>query len=181
MIGIKKKNKEMKEIVEKREISNGEKRFQREQQELEDISNAVPQAKLIRDKNKENIMDFKIEFTPDENSYWYTGKYEFIFHVPDDYPYSSPKVHCSTKIYHPNIDYDGNVCLNILKEDWKPTLTVSNWIAGVNTMFYEPNPEDPLNPEVAKILRENESQFKENVKKTLKGGRVFGQDFPYFK
>lgn len=180
MIGLKKKKQQMQEIVEDKHVSTGELRFRNEQDELNGISKDIPQARLIRDSDK-NIMDFKIEYTPDKVSYWNGGRYLFSFHVPENYPFEPPKVHCLTKIYHPNIDYDGNVCLNILKDNWNSSLTASNWIAGVYYLFYEPNPEDPLNHEVAKIMRENEPVFKENVKKTLRGGYMFGQDFPRFK
>ena len=69
-----------------------------------EIPISVPQAKLIRNKN--NIMDFDVEYTPDSSSFWYGGKYLFSFHFPDNYPFNPPKVRCKTKIYHPNIDYD---------------------------------------------------------------------------
>ena len=49
------------------------------------------------------------------------------------------------QIYHPNIDLDGNVCLNILREDWKPVLDINSVIYGLIYLFYEPNPDDPLN------------------------------------
>lgn len=96
---------------------------------------------------------------------------------------------CLTKIYHPNIDFQGNVCLNILKEDWKPTLSVASVIAAVYFLFQQPNPTDPyilylilysLNHEAADVMRESLETFKNNVKKSLRGGYVFGQDFPRF-
>jgi ubiquitin-conjugating enzyme E2 M len=125
-------------------------------------------------------MNMKVTYTPESDSYWYGGKYEFTISVGADYPYSAPKVHCNTKIYHPNIDLKGNVCLNILKADWKPTLTVSTVISGVYFLFTDPNPNDPLNHEAATLMRDDLDQFIANVKKTLKGGKHFGEDFPKF-
>ena len=49
------------------------------------------------------------------------------------------------QIYHPNIDLDGNVCLNILREEWKPVLNINHIIYGLQFLFSEPNPDDPLN------------------------------------
>ena len=180
MLGVfgNKKKKKMEEKTEE-SISRGKLKLTKEMPYTErELPISVPQAKLIRNKN--NIMDFDIEYTPDASSFWYGGKYLFSFHFPDDYPISGPKVMCKTKIYHPNIDYDGNVCLNMLKDDWTPAYTVVSCAAGVYYLFVEPNPNDPLNHEVAKIMRENKDQFKENVKTTLKGGFLFGQQFPYF-
>ena len=55
------------------------------------------------------------------------------------------QVKCEQKIYHPNIDLEGNVCLNILREDWKPVLTINSVVYGLQYLFLEPNPDDPLN------------------------------------
>jgi len=62
---------------------------------------------------------------------------------------------CQTTIYHPNINLDGNVCLNILREDWKPVLDLNAVIYGLVYIFYEPNPDDPLNHEAADLYRKN--------------------------
>lgn len=49
------------------------------------------------------------------------------------------------QIYHPNVDLEGNVCLNILREDWKPVLNLNSVMVGLQYLFLEPNPDDPLN------------------------------------
>lgn len=59
----------------------------------------------------------------------------FTFHVLPSYPHEAPKVKCKTKVYHPNIDLEGNVCLNILREDWKPVLNINTIIYGLNHLF----------------------------------------------
>merc|ERR1712194_37351 len=75
----------------------------------------------------------------------------FVFKVtvPSAYPHDPPKVQCLTTIYHPNIDMEGAVCLNILREDWKPVLTIQSVIMGLQFLILEPNPDDPLNKEAA--------------------------------
>ena len=182
MIGLKKKKKEMKEDLDKNQISPGKLRLKNELKDLySDLKSMVPQAKFSPNQDKNDIMNFQVELTPDNNSYWYGGKYLFTFHIPDEYPNNPPKVMCKTKVYHPNIDYNGNVCLNILKDDWSSALGVKNVIAGLYYLFVGPNPNDPLNHDVGRIMRENPEQFQENVKKSLKGGYQFGQDFPRFK
>ena len=59
----------------------------------------------------------------------------FSFKVGQNYPHEPPKVKCETQVYHPNIDLDGNVCLNILREDWKPVLTVNSIVYGLQYLF----------------------------------------------
>lgn len=150
--------------------------FKQELKELETL--LIPQAKVVHDKL--NFGTFTVTYKLDDTSYWFPGTYEFNFKIPDEYPNFPPKVHCNTKIYHPNIDLDGNVCLNILKDDWKPTITVSTLIASVYYLFYDPNPKDPLNHDAAEIMRNNLDEFVKNVKKTLKGGKHFSNEFPQF-
>jgi len=175
MIRLKQK-KEMNviEAQESEKTSTGQLQFKRELPEL----SVIPQCKLIT--NKDDIMNFKATYTPEKDSYWYGGKYEFDITVPDQYPFNPPKVLCNTKVYHPNIDLKGNVCLNILRDDWKPTLNVSTVIAGIYFLFTDPNPNDPLNHEAAGVMRENLNQFIQNVKKSLKGGYMYGEDFQRF-
>jgi ubiquitin-conjugating enzyme E2 M len=125
-------------------------------------------------------MEFKITYIPEKDSYWYGGKYEFAITIPPEYNISPPKVMCNTRIYHPNIDLKGNVCLNILKDDWRPTLNMNIVLAGLYFLFTDPNPNDPLNHEAATLMRDNHDQFVSNIKKSLKGGNMFGEDFPRF-
>lgn len=112
-----------------------------------------------------------------------------------NYPHEPPKVKCETTVYHPNIDLDGNVCLNILREDWKPVLTINSVIYGLQYLFLviiifffsceylklnihiyfflqEPNPEDPLNKDAADVLQNNKRLFDMNVQKAMRGGVI---------
>ncbi|XP_071735260.1 probable NEDD8-conjugating enzyme Ubc12-like [Rutidosis leptorrhynchoides] len=120
---------------------------------------------------KDNLMAFEILIKPDEG-YYRGGKFGFTFNVSTIYPHEAPKVKCKTKVYHPNIDLEGNVCLNILREDWKPVLNINTIVYGLYHLFTEPNHEDPLNHEAAAVLRDNPEGFKNNVKTAMAGGRV---------
>ena len=91
-------------------------------------------------------MNFKVYIMPDEG-FWEGGRFQFSIAIPANYPHEAPKVHCDTKSYHPNLDLEGNVCLNILREEWKPILSVSAVVHGLQFLFLEPNPEDPPEPE----------------------------------
>ena len=129
--------------------------------------------------NEKSKMKFEVVYCLlNEDCLWRGGKYKFTFEIPYNYPMEPPKAHCETPIYHPNIDTQGNVCLNILRADWKPVLNVYSVIAGCQYLFIEPNPNDPLNHDAAKALRENKSQFERNVRNSLAGGQVDGIRYP---
>ena len=65
-----------------------------------------------------------------------------------------------------------------MRKDYKPIIGFDNIILGLNLLFIEPNPEDPLNLEAAQVMRENRSLFNENVRRSLRGARVGGETFP---
>ena len=67
---------------------------------------------------------------------------------------------------------DGNVCLNILREDWKPVLTINSIVYGLQYLFLEPNPDDPLNKEAATELQANRDKFNLNLGLSNFMGRV---------
>ena len=75
---------------------------------------------------------------------------------------------------------EGKVSLNILQADWKPMLGMNTVINGLIFLFIEPNPDDPLNIEAGKLMRENEYLFREKVTNSLKGGVIDGKQFIKF-
>ena len=126
------------------------------------------------------LTTFLVSVTPD-TGYWSGCTYQFTFNIPPLYPHEPPKVHCDTQLYHPNVNEEGNVCLNILREDWKPVLDINAVIYGLIYLFYDPNPADPLNHKAAKLLRENKGEFERNVSRSLRGGYVDGVQYPALK
>mmetsp|Transcript_18590 Transcript_18590/g.38001 ORF Transcript_18590/g.38001 Transcript_18590/m.38001 type:complete len:235 (+) Transcript_18590:43-747(+) len=126
--------------------------------------------------NPNDLTIFEVSITPD-SGFWKNATYKFKFEIPDHYPHTPPKVHCDTKIYHPNINMEGKVCLNILREDWKPVLDINAVIYGLIFLFYEPNPDDPLNHEAADLFRKDTRQFERLVQRTLRGGIMDGVHF----
>lgn len=69
------------------------------------------------------------------------------------------------------------MCLNILREDWKPVLDINSVIYGLIYLFYEPNPDDPLNREAAELFRNDPDHFASLVKRSLRGYTVQGIEF----
>ena len=84
--------------------------------------------------NPDDILNFTLTIEPDEGMYK-GGSFYFNFAINQNFPHDPPKVKCTQKIYHPNIDLEGNVCLNILREDWKPVLNLNAVIVGLQVRY----------------------------------------------
>ncbi|TCD67103.1 NEDD8-conjugating protein ubc12 [Steccherinum ochraceum] len=123
-----------------------------------------------------DLLNFELKITPDEGMYK-GGAFSFSFNIGPNYPHEPPKVKCIPKIYHPNVDLEGNVCLNILREDWKPVLNLNSVMVGLQYLFLEPNADDPLNKEAAEELRRNRDQFLYNVKNSMRGGNIKNEHY----
>ena len=119
-----------------------------------------------------DIMNFKIKVSP-YDGYYKDGEFVFDVKVPKSYPHDPPKVLCETQVFHPNIDMEGHVCLNILREDWKPVLTMNSIVMGLQFLMLEPNVDDPLNKDAANMLADNEPKFRRTVDETMKGKADF--------
>ena len=95
---------------------------------------------------------------PDDSPY--SGGVFFLnIRFPPDYPFKPPKVSFTTKIYHPNINSNGSICLDILKDQWSPALTISKVLLSISSLLTDPNPDDPLVPEIANIYKHNIDQY----------------------
>jgi len=123
-----------------------------------------------------DLLNFTLTITPDEGMYK-GGAFVFSFAINTNYPHDPPKVKCTQTIYHPNVDLEGNVCLNILREDWKPVLNLNSVMVGLQYLFLEPNADDPLNKEAAIEMSKNREQFLSNVKSSMRGNTIKGVQY----
>lgn len=94
-----------------------------------------------------------------EDSPYSGGVFFLTIHFPADYPFKPPKINFTTKVYHPNINRNGSICLDILKEQWSPALTISRVLLSISSLLTDPNPDDPLDGEIASLYKTNRQKF----------------------
>ena len=88
------------------------------------------------------------------------GTFSIDIVLPKEYPFVPPKMKFSTKIWHPNISSQcGAICLDILKNEWSPALTVRTALISLQALMSAPEPDDPQDAVVAKQYKENQTDF----------------------
>ena len=100
---------------------------------------------------------------PDDTPYA-GGVFKLSISFPTDYPFKPPKVSFKTRIYHPNINSSGGICLDILKDQWSPALTIIKVLLSIASLLNEPNPDDPLVPDIATEYKFYRSTFNRRAK-----------------
>lgn len=100
---------------------------------------------------------FSVMILGPQDSPYEGGVFELELFLPEEYPMAAPKVRFLTKIYHPNIDSLGRICLDILKDKWSPALQIRTVLISIQALLSSPNPEDPLSEKIAKHWLEDET------------------------
>jgi len=122
----------------------------------------VPGISAVPDEG--NARYFHVVVAGPEGSPFEGGVFKLELFLPEEYPMSAPKVRFITKIYHPNIDKLGRICLDILKDKWSPALQIRTVLLSIQALLSAPNPDDPLANDVAELWKVDESRAIKNAR-----------------
>ena len=114
--------------------------------------------------NESNIQNFHGSIIGPVGTPYAGLKYELEIKIGTDYPMKAPNVRfVGPKIYHPNVNLSGDICLDILKDGWAPTLSLSKMMMSICSLLNDPNPSSPLNSVAANDWINNKPKYHEEV------------------
>ncbi len=97
-----------------------------------------------------------------KNSAYHGGFFRMNIKFPQNYPEKKPDVYFTTKIYHPNVSYDGYICVNSLNE-WVKDRSMIDVLISIYLLLMIPNPQGPYNSEAAKLYKNNINEYNKKV------------------
>lgn len=132
--------------------------------ELEEMQKTPPEncsAGLVMDGD---IFNWQATIMGPEGSPYHGGLFYLKIHLSSDYPFKAPQINFITKIYHCNVNTNGSICLDILKDKWSPVLTISKALLSICSLMDDPNPNDPLVYDIADLLIKDKTNHDANAR-----------------
>ena len=102
-------------------------------------------------------------FGPDDTD-WEGGIFKLKIEFTGEYPQKPPQVKFLSKMFHPNIYTNGEICLDILQNSWTPALHSVAVLQSIQTLLGDPNTKSPANPEASKLFEEDKATYFQRVR-----------------
>ncbi|XP_048762107.1 ubiquitin-conjugating enzyme E2 2-like [Ostrea edulis] len=108
---------------------------------------------------EDDMLHWEASIPGPEESPYKGGRFWLRIDFTADYPFRPPKIFFLTKVFHPNVEPDGKICVDFLQDEWKPSYTIGYILMAICSLLLHPNPEKPASQEVANIYISDQEQF----------------------
>lgn len=132
--------------------------------ELKDMNKLAPPGVTAGPIDNKNMYEWKGMIVGPSDTPYNGGMFFLEIKFPVRYPFNPPKVRFTTPIYHCNINSNGDICLDILKDQWSPALTIDKVLLSILSLLQTPNPDDPLVLSIAQLYQNNRGQHDYNAR-----------------
>ena len=140
------------------------KAIKRIKKEIEEIKKEPPANCSAGPINEENLFEWQASIVGPSNSPYAGGLFRLSVLFSDKYPFKPPKIKFITKIFHPNINSNGSICLDILNNNWSPALTIIKVLLSISSLLTDPNPDDPLDKFAANLYLNNKEEYNKQAR-----------------
>lgn len=132
--------------------------LKRIKKELEEMTSDPP-SNCSAGPEGDNIFEWHGTIIGPSDSPYAGGIFNLLILFPSEYPFKPPKIKFITKIFHPNINKFGSICLDVLNQMWSPALTVSKLLLSISSLLTDPNPDDPLEIDIAEMYKNDREKY----------------------
>lgn len=131
--------------------------------ELKALDEGPPQGIRVL-LNEDNIANIQAEIEGPVGTPYEGGLFKMRLVLGSEFPQAPPKGYFLTRIFHPNVAKNGEICVNVLKKDWKPSLGLRHVLLVIRCLLIEPFPESALNEEAGKMLMEDYDAYAKHAR-----------------
>ncbi|XP_007550067.1 ubiquitin-conjugating enzyme E2 S [Poecilia latipinna] len=114
--------------------------------------------------SEEDITELHTSIEGPEGTPFAGGIFRMRLVLGKDFPAVPPKGYFLTKIFHPNVGHKGEICVNVLKRDWKAELGLRHVLLTIKCLLIHPNPESALNEEAGRLLLEDYAEYESRAR-----------------
>lgn len=125
--------------------------------------------------NPNDVFKWQITMTGPSDTPYAGGLFILHAEFPDNYPNSAPKIKFTNKMYHLNVDNDGNVCISTLSR-WAKGTTMAEVLTLIFALFYKQNPESSFYNDRAELFKTNKKDFDKNAREWTQKYASFKDD-----
>lgn len=127
--------------------------------EIRDLNRKPADGIAFVDNEENSVSEIHAIISGPEGTPFHRGKFRMKLCLSTDYPASPPRGYFLTKIYHPNVSSNGDICVNTLKKDWSPSTTLKHVLQVIRCLLIVPFPESSLNDEAGKLFMDSYDEF----------------------
>ncbi|CAF0931142.1 unnamed protein product [Rotaria sp. Silwood1] len=117
--------------------------------------------------NESNLFEWQAIITGPDDTPYEGGIYELYISIPCDYPVKPPRVRFKTEVFHPNIYKNGDICIDILQNQWSQVMSIEKILISIRSLLNEPNINSPANPEAALLYKEHRNEFHRRIRNDI--------------
>ncbi|KAJ3896563.1 ubiquitin-conjugating enzyme [Lentinula edodes] len=138
--------------------------------------NNQPLENIVVEAKEDNLFEWDCIIIAESDSPYKGGKFKFALSLPQNFPFKAPSVTFKTKIYHPGINEEGAICVPVLRDEVR--LTFFNHLYSgfsgtavlciIQEKLNNPSPDDPFEPDIAALLKNDKSKFLATAKEWTK-------------
>ena len=135
-----------------------------------DINNCFGVDYWDPDADYPDVFHWQITLIPPQGTDYEGGFFKIEAKFRENYPDTGPILRFVTKIFHVNVNSDGHICLNSIKDNWRRSLSMEDVLNHIIILLYKQNPDSPFNWSAADLYVEKDknSKFKDKVKEYIR-------------